>query len=168
MKNYGDLEGCYPPQRILPFSISIILHMIRKPNSIIVHLRQYTFRFVQLHKYSPNSRCRPSSCLLAVLATFLAMFSASSQGLFTWSGGTPVQWGRFLLFCVPQSVKTKETNPTRPGFPTPCKQALTLETSEMSAIFQVDNKTTQSHPQVFLVNSALTCANAAFLTSFPR
>ena len=28
------------------------------------------------------------------------------------------------MFCVPQSVKTKETNPTRPGYPTPCKQAL--------------------------------------------
>ena len=26
--------------------------------------------------------------------------------------GTPVWWGRFLLFCVPQNVKTKETNPT--------------------------------------------------------
>ena len=31
--------------------------------------------------------------------------------------GTPVRWGRLLLFCVPQSVKTKETNPTRPGPP---------------------------------------------------
>ena len=40
--------------------------------------------------------------------------------------GTPVFWGRFLLFCVPQSVKTKETNPTRQGSPTPCKQALTV------------------------------------------
>ena len=30
------------------------------------------------------------------------------------------------MFCVPQSVKTKETNPTRPGSPTPCKQALKL------------------------------------------
>ena len=40
--------------------------------------------------------------------------------------GTPVWWGRFLLFCVPQSVKTKETNPTRPGSPTPRKQALRL------------------------------------------
>ena len=38
--------------------------------------------------------------------------------------GTPVWWGKFLLFCVPQSVKTKETYPTRPGSPTPCKQAL--------------------------------------------
>ena len=32
------------------------------------------------------------------------------------------------FFCFvspsPQSVKTKETNPTRPGSPTPCKQAL--------------------------------------------
>ena len=40
--------------------------------------------------------------------------------------GTPVYWGRFLLFCVPQSVETKEANPTRPGSPTPCKQALNL------------------------------------------
>ena len=37
--------------------------------------------------------------------------------------GTPVYWGKFLLFCAPQGVKTKETNPTRPGSPTPCKQA---------------------------------------------
>ena len=38
--------------------------------------------------------------------------------------GTPVYWGMFLLFCGPQTVKTKEINPTRPGSPTPCKQAL--------------------------------------------
>ena len=37
-----------------------------------------TFRVVQLRKYSPNSRCRPSSCLLAVLAMFLAIISPSS------------------------------------------------------------------------------------------
>ena len=40
--------------------------------------------------------------------------------------GTPVYWRRFLLLRVPQSVKTKETNPTRPGSPTPCKQAVNL------------------------------------------
>ena len=28
--------------------------------------------------YSPNNRCRPSSCLLAVLAMFLVIFSPSS------------------------------------------------------------------------------------------
>ena len=31
------------------------------------------FRVVQLRKYSPNSGCRPLSCLLAVLAMFLAI-----------------------------------------------------------------------------------------------
>ena len=35
MKNYGDRGGCY---RITPSEISIILQMIRKPNSIIVLL----------------------------------------------------------------------------------------------------------------------------------
>ena len=39
---------------------------------------------------------------------------------------TEERYCRFLLFCVPQSVKTKETNPTRPGSPTPCKQGLRL------------------------------------------
>ena len=87
------------PSRITPSEIFIILHMIRKPNSIIVllfiqnnsqlaktclppsihrcyvHLRQCTFRVVQLRKYSANSRCRPSSCILAVLAMFLAIIS---------------------------------------------------------------------------------------------
>ena len=44
---------------------------------------------------------------------------------------TPVLWGRFLLFCVPQSVETKETNPTRPGSPTPCKQGLNIIGDEL-------------------------------------
>ena len=34
--------------------------------------------FVQLCKYSPNRRCRPSSCLLAVFAMFLAIILLSS------------------------------------------------------------------------------------------
>ena len=38
MKNYGDRGGRYRPRRITPSEISIILHMIRKPNSIIVLL----------------------------------------------------------------------------------------------------------------------------------
>ena len=33
---------------------------------------------VKKQKYSPNSRCRPSSCLLTVLAMFLATISACS------------------------------------------------------------------------------------------
>ena len=53
----------------------------------------------------------------------------------------------------------------------PCFQllfslVLTLETSEMSAIFVFTTKTTLApRPQVFLVNGALTCKKAAFLTS---
>ena len=38
----------------------------------------YPFRVVQLRKYSSNNRCRPSSCLLAVLAMFFAIISPSS------------------------------------------------------------------------------------------
>ena len=53
--------------------------------------------------------------------------------------GTPVQWGRFLLSCVPQSVKTKETNPTRPGSPTPCKQTLKRLSCFLHLYSQVPN-----------------------------
>ena len=42
---------------------------------------------------------------------------------------------------------------------------LTLETSEMSAIFVWTTKTTQPRPQVFSVDGALTCKKAALLTS---
>ena len=38
--------------------------------------------------------------------------------------GSPVQWGKFLLFSRSGGHKTKETYPTRPGSPTPCKQGL--------------------------------------------
>ena len=75
--------------------------------------------FVQLCKYSPNRRCCPSSCLLAVFAMFLAIILLRH----------------------------------------------TLETSELSAIFVLTTKTTQPHPQVFSVNSALTCKKAALLMS---
>ena len=37
MKNYEDRGGCWP-RRITPSEISIILHMLRKPNSIIILL----------------------------------------------------------------------------------------------------------------------------------
>ena len=38
--------------------------------------------------------------------------------------GTPVWWGKFLLFSRSGGHKTKESYPTRPGSPTPCKQGL--------------------------------------------
>ena len=36
LKNFGDLGGCHLPRRITPSSVSMILQIIRKPNSIIV------------------------------------------------------------------------------------------------------------------------------------
>ena len=42
---------------------------------------------------------------------------------------------------------------------------LTLKTSEMSAIFVSQPKTIHSGPQVFSVDGALTCKEAALLTS---
>ena len=77
------------------------------------------FTVVQLHKHSPNSRCRLSSCFFAACHFF----------------------GNFFGL-VP-----------------------TLETSEMSAIFVFTTKTTQPRPKVVSVNGALTCKEAALLTS---
>ena len=135
------------PRRITPSEMSIILHMIQKPNSIIVYYsleiipslktwleHAYLHRsidvkfifdsarlgFVQLRKYSPNRRCRPSSCLLAVLTMFLAIFSPSS---YSWN-----EWN-------------------------------------VRHFFKFTTKTTQPRPQVFSVNGALTCKEAALLTS---
>ena len=34
---------------------------------------KFMFRFVQLRKYSPNGRCRPPSCLLAVFVIVLRL-----------------------------------------------------------------------------------------------
>ena len=55
--------------------------------------------------------------------------------------GTPVKWGRFILFCVPQSVKTKETNLTIPGSPTPCKQVLRTTYMSVTIIVRQSNNT---------------------------
>ena len=52
------------------------------------------------------------------------MFGLSNLGPVYMEWGTPVQWGWFLLFSRSGRHKTKETYPTRPGSPTPCKQGL--------------------------------------------
>ena len=90
----GVIRRGRTPRRITPSEISIIVHMIREPNSIIVLL------FFQ----------KP------------------------------------LFRLVPAAV-------------------LNLETSEVSAILVFRTKTTQPRPQVFSVNGALICKEAALLTS---
>ena len=58
-----------------PFTAKFILHSVC---ACFIHkVRRH--RVVQFYKYSPNSRCRPSSCLLAVLAMFLANSSPNQS-----------------------------------------------------------------------------------------
>ena len=47
-------------------------------------------------------------------------------------------------------------------------QFLLLKQVKCPPFFKFTTKTSQPRPQVFSVNGALTCKNAAFLTSFPR
>ena len=49
--------------------------------------------------------------------------------------GTPVYWGGFLLFSRSGGHKTKETYPTRPGSPSPCKQGLRMHSGLPHAFF---------------------------------
>ena len=49
--------------------------------------------------------------------------------------GDPGLVGQVSFVLCPQSVKTKETNPTRPGSPTPCKQGLKRQTSQLHILF---------------------------------
>ena len=49
-----------------------------------------------------------------------------SKTLFTWSGGPQSSRVGFFCFHALADKKTKETYPTRPGSPTPCKQALRM------------------------------------------
>ena len=98
------------PRRITPSEIATILHMIRKPNSMIALL------FIQ----SSSSDVALRVIFLLFLLCFYPLFRP-----------------------VPAVV-------------------LTLETSEVSAILVFTTKTTQSRPQVFSVNGALTCRRLHF------
>ena len=146
MKNYGGRGGCYPSRRQGPSQISIILHMIRKPNSIIVLSfipNNSQFKTWQKHAYRTSidpSISSSSSIVHVQVCPAPQIFSRQQMSPFELSSC-------FQLFF---------------------RLVLTLETSEMSAFLKFTSKTTQPRPKVFSVNGALTCRNAAFLTSFPR
>ena len=148
MKNYGD-RGCYPskrrPRRItLPSAISIILHMIRKPNSIFFLL------FIQNNSQfkSKAKTCLPSSMLILFSVVYVQGCSA------------------------PQILSKQQMSPFElcscHVFSYNFAQLLHLKKVKCPPFFVLTVKTTQTRPQVFSVNGALTCKNAAFLTSFPR
>ena len=50
--------------------------------------------------------------------------------------GDPGLVGWFLLFSRSGRHKTKETYPTRPGSPSPCKQGLSFALDDMDEIFR--------------------------------
>ena len=140
MKNYGDRGWSYRPRRITPSEISIILHMIRKPNSVTVLL------FIQNNSQfkSKAKTCLPPS-----------MFSAR-LGLFSSANILQIADLALRVVCLL----------FLPCFQLLFRLVLTFETSEMSAAFFVFTiKTTQPRPQVLSVNGALTCRCAALLTS---
>ena len=65
------------------------------------------------------TRTRPPICL-----SFDFNLQCPLLGPLYMEWGTPVWWGWFPLFWRSGGHKTKETYPTKPGSPTPCKQGL--------------------------------------------
>ena len=143
MENYGDRGGCY----ITPSEISIILHMIQKPNSIIVLL------FIQNNSQFKNiaKTCLPPSMLSS--PSIVHVQGCSAPQIFSKQQMSPFE----LSSCCSCHV-----------FSYFFAQFLLLKRVKCPPFFVFTTKTTQPRPQVFSVNGALTCKNAAVLTSFPR
>ena len=142
MKNYGDRGGCYPS----------------RPQAEADNTRP------DLHNSSYDTKAQNNSqfknmakiCVLHRSIEVKFIFDSARLGLFS-SANNILQIADvalrvvFLLFL-------------------PCLQllfrpVLTLEMSEMSAIFVFTTKATQRRPQVVSINGALTCKEAALLTS---
>ena len=135
------------PRRITPSLISIILHIIRKPNSIIVLL------FVQNNSQFKNK-----------LKTFLPPSMLSSPSIVHVQG-----------FSAPQMFFKQQMSLFELCYCCSCNVFsynfawfLLVKQVICPPFFVFIIKTTQPRPQVSLVNGALTYKNAAFLTSFPR
>ena len=136
------------PRRIAPSGISIILHMIRKPNSIIVLL------FIQNNPQFKNKAktCLPPSMLSS--PSIVHVQGCSAPQIFS-----KQQMSAFEL-CSLCSGHVFSYNFAQ--------FLLLLKRVKCSPFFVFTMKTTQPRPLGFSVNGALTFKNAAFLTSFPR
>ena len=150
MKNYGDRGGCYtstPQHPHVPSEISRILHMVRKPNSIIALL------FIQHNSQFKNKAktCLPPSMLSS--RSIVHVQGCSAPQIFS-----KQQMSSFDLFSCCSCHDFSYNFP----------QFLLLKQVKCPPFFVFTTKTTQPRHQVFSVNGALTCKNAAFLMSFPR
>ena len=152
MKNYMEIEEGVirrgrRPRRITPSEISIILHMIRKPNSIIVLL------FIQNNSQFKNKAktCLPPSMLSSPWIVHVQ--GCSAPQIFSKQQMSPFE---LCSFCSGHASSYNFV------------QFLLLKGVRCPPFFVFTTKTTQPRPKVFSVNDALTCKNGAFLTSFPR
>ena len=110
-KNYTDQGGCYRPRWITASEISIILHLIRRPNTIIVLLLiQNISNFLTsllprslLHSRFLESATVGRSFVSAVLQTNLLVDFIQNFGLFlcTVSGDKQI----YFLADIPQKVR---------------------------------------------------------------
>ena len=120
MKNYGDRGR--RPRRITPSEIPIILHMIRKPNSIL--LFYYSVKIIpSLKTWLKHAYLHRSIDVKFIFDSARLGLSSSANILQIADVALRVV---FLLFL--------------PCFQLFFQLVLTLETSEMSAIFQVHNQ----------------------------
>ena len=142
-KNYGDRGGCYPSRLQAEADntlrdLRIILHMIRKPKSIIVSL------FIQNNSQFKNiaKTCLPPSIL---------------------SSSSPVH----VQGCsTPQVFSKQQMSPLKFSSCCSCHvfsyyfaQVLLLKRVKCLPFFVFTTKPTQPRSQVFSVDSSLTCKN---------
>ena len=141
MKNYGG------PRRITPSEISIILHMIRKPNSIIVLL------FIQNNSQVKNKAKTSLPASMLSLSSIVYVQVCPAPQIFSKQHMSPFK----LSSCCSCHV-----------FSYCFAQFLLLKRVKCPPFFKFTTKTTQPRPQVFSVNGVLICKNPEFLTSFHR
>ena len=111
---------------------------------------------------SKKQICTFSTLFCLSLAFVLHDYNAVlyDQGPLYMGWGTPVQRGWFLLFSRSGGHKTKETYPTRPGFPTPCKQGLKRPNSQLHIIFMEELS-------YMLTQYFVSCVHVRFYLSLP-
>ena len=139
MKNYGDRreEGIIRrgrrPRPITPSEISIILHMIRKPNSIIVLLfTQNNSKFKNIAKTSlPASMLSLSSIVYVQVCLAPQIFSKQQMSPSEFSSCCVCYICFQPLFCLLTAV------------------VLSHETGKVSATLVFTTKTIQSRPRSF-------------------
>ena len=146
-QNISSYEELWRSRRVLsitPSEISIILHIIRKLNSITVLL------FVQNNSQLKNEAKTCLSPSMLSSPSIVHVQGCSAPQIFSKQQMSSFKLCSCLVF-------------TSYIF----AQFLLLKQVKCVPFFVFTTKTTQPRPQVFSFNSALTCKNAAFLTSFP-